>query len=97
MFRAMTKKTDRRGGRLYTYLRACEREILRDALQRHDGHNTETARCLGVSRRALYEKLRLYGLEGEASALRTEAGIMGPRKVDLPEGLLADREVAGHA
>ncbi len=38
---------------------------------------------MGVSRRALYDKMRDYGLEGEASALRTEAGIMGPRKVEL--------------
>lgn len=79
------KQTDQPGGRLYHYLRACEREILKDALQRHHGHNTDTARWLGISRRALYDKLRFHGLDGEASALRAEAGIMGPRKVDLPE------------
>jgi hypothetical protein len=49
----------------------------------HRGHNSQTAAWLGVSRRALYDKMRDYGLDGEASAMRTEAGIMGPRKVDL--------------
>ena len=45
--------------------------------------NASAAVWLGVSRRALYDKMRDYGLDGEASAMRTEAGIMGPRKVDL--------------
>ena len=49
----------------------------------HRGHNSQTAVWLGVSRRALYDKMRDYGLDGEASAMRTEAGIMGPRKVEL--------------
>ncbi len=54
-----------------------------DALKKHQGHNIQTARWLGVSRRALYDKMRDYGLDGEAAAMRAEAGIMGPRKVSL--------------
>ena len=52
----------------------------------HRGHNSQTAAWLGVSRRALYDKMRDYGLDGEASAMRTEAGIMEPRKVDIDGG-----------
>ena len=81
--RSMSRRSEH-SGRLSLYLSACEREILKDAIIRHRGHNTDTARWLGVSRRTLYDKLRQYGLEGEASARRAEAGIMGPRKVDLP-------------
>ncbi|HMU38575.1 MAG TPA: helix-turn-helix domain-containing protein [Pseudomonadota bacterium] len=65
------------------FLRRCERDFILKALRMHRGHNSQTAAWLGVSRRALYDKMRDYGLDGEASAMRTEAGIMGPRKVDL--------------
>jgi hypothetical protein len=78
-----TARRPRSEGRLAKYLRECERKFIYQALKQQHGHNTQTALWLGVSRRALYDKMRDYGLEGEASALRTEAGIMGPRKVEL--------------
>lgn len=71
--------TDPVHGRLAKHYQACERKLLIAALRKHHGHNTDTAKWLGVSRRTLYYKMRFYGLEGEASAMRTEAGIMGPR------------------
>jgi DNA-binding NtrC family response regulator len=73
------KKSDR----LAQEIRKHEREFILQALTKHQGHNSKTASWLGVSRRALYDKMRDYGLDGEACAMRTEAGIMGPRKVDL--------------
>ncbi len=73
-------------GRLAKHLRDHESRFILDALRKHHGHNSETAQWLGISRRALYDKMRDYGLDGEASAMRTEAGIMGPRKVDLDPG-----------
>lgn len=69
-------------GRLQKNQQDAERAFLFSALRKHDGHNTQTAIWLGISRRALYDKMRAYGLDGEASAMRTEAGIMGPRKVE---------------
>jgi DNA-binding NtrC family response regulator len=78
-----TARRPRSEGRLAKELRKCERIVIMDALKKHNGHNSRTAEWLGVSRRALYDKMRDYGLDGEASAMRTEAGIMGPRKVDL--------------
>lgn len=81
-----TARRPRSEGRLARYLRRCERDFILKALKTHSGHNSQTAEWLGVSRRALYDKMRDYGLDGEASAMRTEAGIMGPRKVDLNNG-----------
>lgn len=78
-----TVRRPRSEGRLAKELRRRERELILKALQMHEGHNSRTAQWLGISRRALYDKMRDYGLDGEASALRTEAGIMGPRKVDF--------------
>ena len=78
-----TARRPRSEGRLAKYLRRCERDFILKALKMHRGHNSQTAIYLGVSRRALYDKMRDYGLDGEASAMRTEAGIMGPRKVEL--------------
>lgn len=57
----------------------CEREFLLAALKTHHGHNSRTALWLGISRRALYDKMREHGLEGEASGMHAEAGIVGPR------------------
>lgn len=66
-------------GRLAKAQSRYEREFILTALKAHDGHNTRTALWLGVSRRTLYVKLREHGLEGEASGMRAEAGIVGPR------------------
>lgn len=76
-------------GRLAKHYQECERKLLIAALRKYHGHNTATAKWLGVSRRTLYYKMRFYGLEGEASAMRTEAGIMGPR---LPLAALNEPE-----
>ena len=78
-----TARRPRSFGPLAEHLRRSERDFILKALKMHKGHNSGTAKWLGISRRALYDKMRDYGLEGDASALRTEAGIMGPRKVDL--------------
>lgn len=69
-------------GPLARKLGAAERQILIDALRKNDGHCSITALRLGISRRALYDKMRAYGLDGEAASMRTEAGIMGPRRVE---------------
>lgn len=78
-----TARRPRSDGRLSKYQREQERKYVLAALREHHGHNSETARWLGISRRALYDKMRDYGLDGEAAGMRTRAGIMGPRKVDL--------------
>lgn len=69
-------------GPLARQLGAAERQILIDALRKNNGHCSITAVRLGISRRALYDKMRAYGLDGEAASMRTEAGIMGPRRVE---------------
>jgi DNA-binding NtrC family response regulator len=60
-------------------LRAREREILVEYLQKHRGHVGETATALGLSRRALDYKLDEHGLRDDAAELRADAGIGGPR------------------
>jgi len=47
---------------LKSALQACERECLLAALRRYGGHRGETARALGISRKALWEKLQRFGL-----------------------------------
>ena len=49
-------------GTLKSALLACERQCLVSALRRHGGHRGETARALGISRKALWEKLLRFGL-----------------------------------
>lgn len=78
-----SERRPRSTGKLGQYLRTCEREFILKTLKSNKGHNSRTAKALGISRRALYDKMREYGLDGEASAWRAEAGIMGPRKVDF--------------
>ncbi len=88
-----TSRRPRSEGRLAAYIRQCEAKFLHQALKQQHGHNSQTAVWLGVSRRALYGKMREHGLDGEASALRTEAGIMGPRKVDLDPDRMPPKKV----
>ena len=47
---------------LKSALLACEERCLIAALRRHGGRRTETARALGISRKALWEKLQRFGL-----------------------------------
>jgi len=49
-------------GDLKSALLACERQCLVSALRRNGGHRGATARALGISRKALWEKLLRFGL-----------------------------------
>ena len=40
-----------------------EREAIRRALERNDGHRGRAARELGISERSIYRKIRDYGLD----------------------------------
>ena len=43
---------------------ASEREVILDALWRHGFHRGRSARFLGISRRTLFNKIKLYALRG---------------------------------
>ena len=43
----------------------CERTCIEEALRRHRGNATRTARALGISRETLYAKMRRYGITRE--------------------------------
>jgi DNA-binding NtrC family response regulator/tetratricopeptide (TPR) repeat protein len=61
-----------RGGQtLASIVDDIERNLIRETLGRHRGNISETARCLGVTRRGLYLKLRRLGLES-GSEMHTE-------------------------
>jgi len=49
-----------------------ERRLVRAALQRADGNKSRAARLLGITRRTLYSRLRLLGMEDEAGLERGE-------------------------
>ncbi|MGQ9751837.1 MAG: sigma-54-dependent transcriptional regulator [Thermoanaerobaculaceae bacterium] len=49
-------------GTLEEQLKALERQILLRTLQRFAGHREQTARALGISRKTLWEKLKIHGL-----------------------------------
>jgi DNA-binding NtrC family response regulator len=49
-------------GNLKSALQACEERCLIAALRRHGGHRGDTARALGISRKALWEKLQRFGI-----------------------------------
>lgn len=66
-------------GRLRAFLDGEEKKFIGDALRRHGGHVTKTARWLEINRRTLYLKLPALGLDGEAAGLRTESAIPGKR------------------
>jgi DNA-binding NtrC family response regulator len=50
---------------LNEYLMACEREYLLRTLERHDGHMTNAAEALGITRKTLWEKLRRLGIKAK--------------------------------
>ena len=50
------------------HLRSVERKHVLEVLKQHHGNKVQTARSLGISRRALYRLIAKYGLEGEPPA-----------------------------
>ncbi len=50
---------------LQTYLRACEKRYIEHCLQAHDGRIGETAEDLGISRKALWEKMRRLEIDSD--------------------------------
>ena len=52
-------------GRLKDALEATEARVITEVLQEHRGEVTGTADALGISRRALYERMKKYALEKE--------------------------------
>ena len=53
----------RDGETLATSLQRIEADLIRRALDEHDGRRTRTARALGVTREGLYKKMRRLGIE----------------------------------
>jgi two-component system C4-dicarboxylate transport response regulator DctD len=49
-------------GRLQAEMEKLERSVIESALREHHGEITATYRTLGISRRALYERMKRYGL-----------------------------------
>ena len=60
-------------------LRRREREVIAEYLEKHHGHVGDTAKALGLSRRALEYKMEAHGLREESAKAREQAGIGGPR------------------
>ncbi len=54
------------GGRLKEALEQTEATVIARALQEEEGEVTTTAEALGISRRALYERMKKYGLDKES-------------------------------
>jgi two-component system response regulator AtoC len=50
-----------------TAMDAVEREVILRTLEANDGNKTATAEVLGISRRSIYNKLALYGLDNDGS------------------------------
>ena len=60
-------------------LRKREKEVIAEYLEKNHGHVGETAKALGIMRRALEYKMEFYKLRDDAAKARVEAGIRGPR------------------
>lgn len=67
-----------RQGRFAASMARAERELLLAAIRHCRGGAQAMADWLGLSRRAVYDKLTRHGLLDEAGAARAEAGSMGP-------------------
>jgi DNA-binding NtrC family response regulator len=57
----------RRAGTLRAALERCESELVQDALDRNGGILARAAAELGITRQALWAKIRRRGLVGESS------------------------------
>lgn len=55
-------------------LAAIEKELILQALKKHNGNQTRAARYLKMSRRALGYRLEKYGLPGGQNTLKNSAG-----------------------
>ena len=53
------------GGRLRDDMERTERAVIESVLREHHGEINATARSLGISRRALYERMKKYGMQKE--------------------------------
>ena len=51
-------------GTLAEMSQALERKVLKEVLERFNGHRGNAAEALGISRKSLWEKLKAHGLEG---------------------------------
>jgi DNA-binding NtrC family response regulator len=60
---ARAKRSDVVTFRVGTTLQAVEREMIVRTLQSTDNNRQQTAKILGISRRALYNKLSRFGIE----------------------------------
>ena len=76
--RSRSPKSDR-SDLLARKVRAYERSVITEYLEKHRGHVGETAAALGLSRRGLEKKMAAHGLQSLAGDLREKAGIGGPR------------------
>lgn len=74
-----TARRPRSAGRLARHLQRAERLFLEAELVKHRGCIRETAQAIGVTPRAVHDKLGAYGLQVRASELRTEHRVQGPR------------------
>jgi two-component system C4-dicarboxylate transport response regulator DctD len=54
------------GGRLREEMERIERSVIEAALREHRGEINATCRALGISRRALYERMKKYALQKES-------------------------------
>jgi transcriptional regulator of acetoin/glycerol metabolism len=59
-----------RDGWLHSYLRKVETAAIQEAIRRAEGNLSEASRVLGVSRTALYKRLRVLGIERPAAEPR---------------------------
>ena len=65
--RSLRARSFRRAGTLRAALRHRETELVQDALQRHGGINSRAAAELGITRQALWAKVRRLGLVSESA------------------------------
>jgi len=65
--RSLRARSFRRAGTLRAALRHRETELVQDALQRHGGILSRAAAELGITRQALWAKVRRLGLVGESA------------------------------
>jgi transcriptional regulator with GAF, ATPase, and Fis domain/tetratricopeptide (TPR) repeat protein len=64
---------------LHAQVERLERALVREALERAGGNQTQAARLLGLSRFGLQKKLRRYGMAADAPPARSRANQVGGR------------------